>query len=76
MASRKNNDFELIEILGRDDTNVFAAVSPHDGTLDALVLPEVNTLAMSLFRAVVAQRHPTKPSLWCKMALAGTSLPT
>ena len=33
----------------REYTYVFAAVSPHDGTLDTLVLPEVNALTMSLF---------------------------
>lgn len=35
-----------------------AAVSPHDGVLDTLVLPEVNTEAMGMFLAEVAQRHP------------------
>jgi transposase len=42
----------------RECTYVFAAVSPHDGTLDTLVLPEVNALMMSLFLAEVARRHP------------------
>ena len=42
----------------REYTYVFAALSPHDGTLDTLVLPEVNALAMSVFLAEVAQRHP------------------
>jgi len=42
----------------REYTYVFAAVSPHDGTLDTLVLPEVNALTMSLFLAEVARRHP------------------
>jgi hypothetical protein len=36
----------------------YAAVSPHDGVLDSLVLPEVNASLMSLFLAEVAQRHP------------------
>lgn len=35
----------------------FSAVSPHDGTMDSLVLPWVNAEAMSLFLAEVAQRH-------------------
>jgi len=36
----------------------FAALCPHDGTLDTLVLPEVNALARSVLLAEVAQRHP------------------
>lgn len=35
----------------------FAAVSPHDGVMDSLVLPWVNTETMSLFLTEVAQRH-------------------
>ena len=35
----------------------FAAVSPHDGVLDSLVLPWVNAETMSLFLATVAERH-------------------
>jgi transposase len=35
----------------------YAAVSPHDGVLDSLVLPEVNADTMSLFLAEVARRH-------------------
>jgi hypothetical protein len=35
----------------------FAAVSPHDGVLDSLILPWVNAATMSLFLAEVAQRH-------------------
>lgn len=35
----------------------FSAVSPHDGTLDSLVLPWVDAQTMSLFLAEVAQRH-------------------
>ena len=42
----------------REYSYVFAAGSPHDGTLDTLVLPDVNALTMSLFLAEVAQRHP------------------
>jgi len=49
---------EVCAQLVREYTYVFGAVSPHDGTLDTLVLPEVNTPAMSLFLAEVAQRHP------------------
>ena len=35
----------------------FAAVSPHDGVLDRLILPWVNAETMSLFLATVAARH-------------------
>jgi DDE superfamily endonuclease len=41
----------------REYEYAFAAVSPHDGVLDTLVLPEVNTEAMGLFLAEVAHRH-------------------
>ncbi len=41
----------------REYTYVYAAVSPDDGTLDSLILPEVNAEAMSIFLAEVAQRH-------------------
>lgn len=42
----------------REYTHVFCAVSPHDGVMDSLVLPEVNTDAMSLFLEELARRHP------------------
>jgi transposase len=42
----------------REYTYAFAALSPHDGTLDSLVLPEVNALTLSVFLAEVARRHP------------------
>jgi len=35
----------------------FAAVSPHDGVMDSLVLPWVSAQTMSMFLAEVAQRH-------------------
>jgi len=41
----------------REYTHAFAAVSPHDGTLDSLVLPEVNAEVMSLFLGELARRH-------------------
>ena len=41
----------------REYTYLFGAVSPQDGVLDTLILPEVNAEAMSLFLAEVAQRH-------------------
>lgn len=42
----------------REYTYAFGAVSPHDGTLDSLVLPVVSAEAMSLFLEEVARRHP------------------
>lgn len=36
----------------------YAAVSPQDGTLDCLVLPEVNGQWMQAFLTEVASRHP------------------
>jgi len=41
----------------------YAAVSPHDGVLDSLVLPEVNADTRSLFLAEVARRHARDFSL-------------
>lgn len=38
-------------------TYAFAAVSPHDGMLDTLILPEVSTKAMNIFLREVADRH-------------------
>ena len=42
----------------REFTYVFAAVSLHDGVMDSLILPEVNTQVMSIFLAEVSSRHP------------------
>jgi len=42
----------------RDYLYAFAAVSPHDGTLDALVLPFVDAAAMSLFLGLVKEYLP------------------
>ena len=39
----------------REYEYAFAALSPHDGALDTLVLPSVNAEAMSVFLAEVAQ---------------------
>jgi transposase len=52
----------------REYEYAFAAVSPHDGTLDSLVLPAVPAEAMSLFRSEVSQRHPQE---WIVMVLDG-----
>ena len=41
----------------REYEYAFAALSPHDGAPDTLVLPSVHAEAMSVFLAEVAQRH-------------------
>ncbi len=43
--------------LVREYTYAYAAVSPHDGIMDSLILPEVNAALMSLFLDEAAQRH-------------------
>jgi hypothetical protein len=43
--------------LVRKFSYAFAAVCPHDGVMDSLILPWVNAQTMSLFLATVAQRH-------------------
>jgi transposase len=52
----------------REYEYAFAAVSPHDGTLDTLVLPSVNAEAMSVFLSEVSQRPPNE---WILMVLDG-----
>lgn len=42
----------------RQYTYAFAALSPHDGCLDSLILPVVNAQTMSLFLGELASRHP------------------
>jgi transposase len=42
---------------------VYAALSPQDGVLDSLILPEVNAEAMGLFLREVADRHPAEAIL-------------
>ena len=42
----------------REYIYAFTAVSPHDGVMDSLILPEVNTEAMSIFLAEISSRHP------------------
>jgi transposase len=44
----------------REYEYAFAAATPHEGVLDTLVLPTVNTEARSVFLAEVAQRHPNE----------------
>ena len=42
----------------REYTYAYAAVSPCDGILDSLVLPDVNAESMSIFLSIVSERHP------------------
>jgi hypothetical protein len=41
----------------REYTYAYVAVSPHDGTLDSLILPHVSEQAMSIFLQEVSDRH-------------------
>ena len=41
----------------REYTYGYAAVSPHDGTMDSLILPQVSEEAMSIFLREVSDRH-------------------
>lgn len=43
--------------LVREYTYAFVAVSPHDGQMDSLILPEVNAKTMSIFLSEVSSRH-------------------
>lgn len=47
----------------REYTYAFAAVSPADGVLDSLILPEVQAETMGLFLDEVARRHPAEAIL-------------
>ena len=42
----------------REYTYAYAAVSPCDGILDSLVLPDVNAESMSIFLSIVSERYP------------------
>ena len=42
----------------REYTYAYVAVSPHDGTMDSLILPQVSEQAMSIFLREVSNRHP------------------
>ncbi len=41
----------------REYTYAYVAVSPHDGTLDSLIMPQVSEQAMSIFLREVSRRH-------------------
>lgn len=47
----------------REYTYVYAAASPHDGSMVSLILPVANTEAMSIFLAEVASRYPDEKIL-------------
>ena len=42
----------------REYTYAYAAVSPHDGVMDSLIMPEVSEQATSIFLREVSGRHP------------------
>lgn len=42
----------------REYTYAYVAVSPHDGTMDSLILPQVSEQPMSIFLREVSNRHP------------------
>lgn len=42
----------------REYTYAYVAASPHDGVMDSLILPEVNSEAMSIFLEEISKRHP------------------
>ncbi len=48
----------------REYTYAYAALSPHDGELDTLILPNMYTSTFSVFLAEVAARHPDDCILW------------
>ncbi len=49
----------------RESSYAFVAVSPNDGVMDSLILPEVSAITMSLFLAEVSQRHPDDAVIMC-----------
>ena len=48
----------------REYTYAYAAVSPADGELDTLILPNMYTSTFSVFLGEVAVRHPDDHILW------------
>lgn len=48
----------------REYTYAYAAVSPADGELDTLILPDMYTSTFSVFLAEVSARHPDDLILW------------
>ncbi len=48
----------------REYTYAYAAVSPADGALDTLILPDMYASTFSVFLAEVSSRHPNDFILW------------
>jgi hypothetical protein len=48
----------------REYTYAYAALSPLDGALDTLILPDMYTSTFSVFLAEVSRRHPDEYILW------------
>ena len=48
----------------REYTYAYAALSPLDGELDTLILPNMYTSTFSVFLAEVSSRHPDDLILW------------
>ena len=44
----------------REYTHVFGAVCPHDGQMVSLILPDADTVAMTIFLAEVARCYPNE----------------
>ena len=42
----------------REYTYAYGAVSPGDGSFDGLILPEMNSVVMSIFLKEISRRHP------------------
>jgi DDE superfamily endonuclease len=65
------NNFIAVSPCGNEPHEyAYAAVSPHDGVLDTLVLPTVNAEARGMFLAEVARR-PADEFIWMVLDGAG-----
>jgi len=51
----------------REYTYVYAAVSPVDGMMDSLILPEVNTAVFELFLEEVSTYANISITIFCKL---------
>jgi len=47
-------------MLTHENTYAYAAIEPITGTMDALILPQVNTQCMQIFLNEVSARHPSQ----------------
>jgi len=57
-AGSTRNTSNVPSQIVREYTYGYVAVSPHDGTMDSLILPQVTKEAMSIFLREVSDRHP------------------